>query len=130
MESVSILPSVKSEKHDAFQRFCSSLKNPVFTENNHIIASVNVVCYKDALLLPLWGEILLFTHGYGYGTVRFSDGDVELFDEGIYNLLENAECKYLTGRNDDVLVIERPLPDSKCVHRLDLTEDVKRFAMM
>lgn len=127
MESVSNLPSVKNEKHNAFHRFCSSLRNPVFTENSHIIASVNVVCYKDGLLLSYCGEILLITRGYGYGTARFSDGDIELFDEKIYNLLESPECDYLTGRSDSVLVIETPSMDTKGVYRLDLIEDVKWF---
>lgn len=117
-------------KHVAFQLFCRTLRNPVFNENNHIIASVNVLCYKEGLLLQYWGEILLITHGYGSGTIRFSDGEPGLFDEGIYNLLESVECKYLSGRNDDVLVIETNSLDFKRVPRLDRTEDVKRFAAM
>jgi hypothetical protein len=126
MELVSNISSARTTRLNAFQRFCSSLRNPVFTENNHIIASVNVVCYKHGSLWRYWGEILLITHGYGYGTVRISDGDGGLFDEGVYNLLESAECEYLAGRSDDVLVIEIPSHGYEDVRRLDLTEDVKR----
>jgi len=69
-DSVSNLSSVANAKHDAFQRFCSTLRNPVFTGNNYILASVNVLCYNDGVVSSYQGEILLITHGCGYDVWR------------------------------------------------------------
>ena len=118
--------SIQKKKLDAFQLFCSSIRNPVFTENNHILVAVKVVCYEDYRTPQLhWGEVLLITHGDGFGNIRMSDGDEELFNEGVYDLLESTDCEYSIGRTTATFVIETPSLDKIGIHRIDLIEDLK-----
>ena len=127
MNHTELVPTIQKNKLDAFQLFCASLRNPVFTENNHILAAVKVVCYEnDRTLKQRWGEVLLITHGYGFGNIRMSDGEEELFNEGVYNLLESADCEYSIGRTTATLVIETPSLDKIGIHRIDLIEDVSQ----
>ena len=122
-----LLTTTIKNKLEAFQLFCTSLRNPVFTENKHILVAVKVVCYEDYRTPQLhWGEVLLVTHGYGFGNIRMSDGEEELFNEGVYNLLESADCEYSIGRTTATLVIETPSLDKIGIHRIDLIEDVKQ----
>ncbi|MEJ7644546.1 MAG: hypothetical protein WKF87_08110 [Chryseolinea sp.] len=109
---------------DVFNRFCSGLSHPVITENNHIIASVNVICYENRTMRHYSGEILLITHGFGVGHIRFSEGDKELFTEPVYELLESRNSEYCRGRSEQILVIENRDLGGNGIHRLELSEDV------
>ncbi len=113
----------KGRRMDIFNGFCSRLHHPIITENNHIIASVNVVCYQDRTMRQYSGEILLIKQGFGAGHIRFSEGDKALFTEGIYDLLESADSEYANGRSEHTLVVENSSSNGNGIYRLDLTED-------
>lgn len=130
MSQLEIAPHNFQYKKDrgltAFETFCSGLERPMITEHNYIIAFVSLICYRREGLQRLTGQVMMISHGHGFGNIRISDGEQQLLDEDIYNLLESRSRVYYLGRSGRELVIEDFLSGTNRIHRIDMLENLKR----
>ena len=78
-----------------------------------------------SVTVPFFMPSIKISSSDGFGNIRMSDGDEELFNEGVYDLLESTDCEYSIGRTTATFVIETPSLDKIGIHRIDLIEDLK-----
>lgn len=108
----------------AFTAFCENLKNPVQQLDDYTVAQVKLTCYRKSAIDEYLGTILLIHAGYGIGRIRISDGQRELMDENIFDVLENDLCRYSLGRSGSELIIDSPVTRENGIHRIDIEENV------
>ena len=110
MSQIDILPDLIQQKlewsRSAFRNFCDGVQHPLVTEDNYIIISVKLMCYRNSRIDRFPCEVILITRGPGLGYIRIFYREPSLLCGEIHALFERPSRTYALGRSARVLVVE------------------------